>query len=128
MMRIIVALLLLSSTTFADESDTHDGGWDTGGTIAFAGGMAFLSFWSTTAVATGIGDGLCGLGESQDSCSHPHTNLYIPLVGGFLPGRDDWSQSVGIASSVLQVTAAGLMVGGLIAHHWHVKNAQRAAR
>jgi hypothetical protein len=128
MMRIIVGLLLLTGTSFASESDTHDGGWDAGGTAAFVGGMTVLSLWSTTALATGIGDGLCGLGESADSCAHPHTSLYIPLVGGFLPGRDDWSQNIGIASSVLQVAAAGLMVGGLVVHHWHVKNAQRAAR
>lgn len=128
MMRIIVALLLMAGVARAGESDTHDGGWDAGGTAAFVGGMTVLSLWSTTAVATGVGDGLCGLGESQASCAHPHTNLYIPLVGGFLPGRDDWSQSVGVASSVLQIAGATVMVAGLAVHHWHVKNAQHASR
>jgi len=43
MMRIIVALVLMASVARAGESDTHDGGWDAGGTAAFVGGMTVLS-------------------------------------------------------------------------------------
>ena len=46
------------------------------------------------------------------------SNLLIPLVGGFLPGREDASRNLGVVSSVLQITAVGVMVAGLAVHHW----------
>jgi hypothetical protein len=131
MLRFVLASLLLLSTTAlarADEIGTHDAGWDPGAKVALGGAIAFSFVYSTTAIAGGVGDSLCGLGESAGSCDHPHGNLAIPLVGGFLPGRDDWSRNVGIASSVIQLTAAGILVGGLVAHHWRIKNDRRAAR
>jgi hypothetical protein len=129
MLRLLIALLVLSTTTLAraDETDTHDGGFDTGAKVAVAGGTAFAALYSLTAISTAVGDSLCGLGEGG-SCNNQHGNLYVPLVGGFLNGRDDWSRNLGIASSVLQVTAAGVMVAGLAVHHWRVKNVARAAR
>jgi hypothetical protein len=129
MRNVLVAVILLAnSLARAGEPDTHDGGMDTGAKVALAGGIAFSAVYSTTALTTGIGDGLCGLDETGYGCAHPHTNLYVPLVGGFLPGRDDWSQSWGVASSVLQIGAMGVMVAGLAVHHWRVHGHASAAR
>jgi hypothetical protein len=121
MRALVVAVILFASSAARADADTHDGGMDTGARVALAGGIAFSAVYSTTAITTGIGDGLCGLDESGWGCSHLHTNLYVPLVGGFLPGRDDWSQQWGVASSVLQIGAAGVMIAGLAIHHWRVK-------
>ena len=124
----MIVATLAPAAAHADDRDTHDAGWDTGAKVALGGGIAFSFLYSTTAISTAVGDSLCGLGESAASCNNPHSNLYVPLVGGFLPGRDDWSRDIGIASSVLQLTAAGIMVGGLVAHHWHVQEHPIARR
>ena len=123
MRSLLVAVILLASSAARADADTHDGGWDAGAKTALAGGIVFSFAYSTTAIATGIGDSLCGLGERADSCSasHLHSNLLIPLVGGFLPGREDASRNLGVVSSVLQITAVGVMVAGLAVHHWRVK-------
>jgi hypothetical protein len=130
MRSLLVAVILLASTAARADADTQDHRWDAGAKTALAGGIVFTTVYSTTALATGIGDSLCGLGERASSCASEnlHGNLVIPLVGGFLPGRDDASRSVGIASSVLQITAVGVMVAGLAVHHWRVHDRRVAAR
>jgi hypothetical protein len=121
MRSLLVAVILFASTTARAGAETHDGGMDTGAKVALSAGITFSAIYATTAITTGIGDGLCGLDESGYGCTHLHTNLYVPLVGGFLPGRDDWSQQWGVASSILQIAAAGVMVAGLAIHHWRVQ-------
>jgi hypothetical protein len=124
MLRIVILAVLLLTTGLAraGEGDTHDGGWDTGAKLALGGGIAFSAAYSATAIGTGLAS-LCGLGDP--TCGRGHDNLYVPLVGGFLPSEahDGWSQPVGLFSSILQIGAAGVMVGGLIAHHWRAKRA-----
>ncbi len=125
---VVLLLTLASTVARADDGDTHDGGFDRGAKLATAGGILFAVVYPATAIGAHVGDSLCGLNYGGSSCdTGQHSALEIPFLGGFF-GPPDWSRGLGIASSLFQITAAGLIIGGLATHHWRVKNEHVAQR
>ena len=100
----------------------HDGGLDAGGAVAMSGGLLLSVVYPATAAIADVGDALCALGRDSPSCNtHAHRDLEIPVFGGFIyaaHGRDE--VALGALSSVVQLGAVGMLVGGLVAHHWRV--------
>jgi hypothetical protein len=134
MRSLIIALALLTAgVARADDeyhdpyaSHSHDAGMDRGAVAALTGGILLAIAYPATAIAASAGDSMCSLDHNDPSCNtHAHANLEIPLIGGFLYSGDD--KTLPILSSVVQLAATGLIIGGLAVHKWHVDKAPRVA-
>jgi hypothetical protein len=121
---------LASVDARADEPAVyHDGGMDTGGKLALAGGVLISTGYFTSAVGTSIVSSIgCALGGHKE-CSPPGIP-YVPLVGGFIYASqhpyDTTMNAIGITSGVLQLAGAALLVTGLGTHRWRVPQNPRA--
>jgi hypothetical protein len=105
----------------------HDGGMDHGAIAALTGGIVLSIVDTATAISANVGDSLCSLNYDNPSCNTgAHSRLEIPLVGGFLYGGSD--KALPILSSVVQIGATGLLIGGLAVHKWQVKDRPTVAR
>jgi hypothetical protein len=124
MRSLMVVLMVVSSGANARERHVHDGGLDTGGKVAVSGAVIFSMVYSATAMTTSSLDGLsCALYDSEPCLISWHTDLEIPAVGGFVYAAHHGGGTalgLGLASSAVQLSGVGMLVGGLIAHHWRV--------